>query len=185
MPTKHLEGEDRAGGTVMAEESSSTLRVPWADGTRKRACYSGLLHRHDQYFKRDDVGTIYQMNVAPVIQRGLVGSTLLKAMFEAGAYGCRLSAAGARRTSRRSFLGVDGVSCPLASGVSRDKVACISSGSGDSRRWDDALLFPAQNDGGRHRDRWCCRPAFDVICGCDAGCCRGGELEVRGARLWE
>ena len=50
----------------------------------------------DQYFKRDDVGIIYQMNVAPAKQRGLIGATLLQAVFDRAAYGCRLSAAGAQ-----------------------------------------------------------------------------------------
>jgi hypothetical protein len=44
----------------------------------------------DQYFKRDDVGIIYQMNVVPSKQRGLIGATLVKAMFERAAYGCKL-----------------------------------------------------------------------------------------------
>jgi hypothetical protein len=44
----------------------------------------------DRYFKRDDVGIIYQLNVAPGNQRGLVGASLLKAQFEKSAWGCRL-----------------------------------------------------------------------------------------------
>src|SRR5688572_7891544 len=44
----------------------------------------------DRYFKRDDVGIIHQMNVAPGRQRAFIGATLLKAMFQRAAYGCRL-----------------------------------------------------------------------------------------------
>jgi hypothetical protein len=44
----------------------------------------------DRYFRRDDVGIIYQMNVTPGRQRGFVGAALLKAMFDRSAYGCRL-----------------------------------------------------------------------------------------------
>ena len=44
----------------------------------------------DRYFKRDDVGIIHQMNVVPGRQRSVIGATLLKAMFERSAYGCRL-----------------------------------------------------------------------------------------------
>ena len=44
----------------------------------------------DRYFKRDDVGIIYQMNVLPVAQRKLVGAMLLKAVFDRAAYGCKL-----------------------------------------------------------------------------------------------
>lgn len=44
----------------------------------------------DRYFKRDDVGIIYQLNVAPGKRRGLIGAHLLQAQFERSAYGCRL-----------------------------------------------------------------------------------------------
>ena len=44
----------------------------------------------DRYFKRDDVGIVYQMNVVPGAQRGLIGATLLKAVFDRAAYGCKL-----------------------------------------------------------------------------------------------
>ena len=42
----------------------------------------GYLIGNDQYFKRDDVGIIYQINIAEGKQRGLIGATLLKAQFE-------------------------------------------------------------------------------------------------------
>lgn len=44
----------------------------------------------DKYFKREDVGIVYQMNVVPGYQRGLVGATLLKSVFERAAWGVRL-----------------------------------------------------------------------------------------------
>lgn len=44
----------------------------------------------DRYLKRDELGIIYQLNVAPGHQRGLIGANLLKAKFEASAYGYRL-----------------------------------------------------------------------------------------------
>ncbi|MGN6626547.1 MAG: hypothetical protein ACTHLN_07995, partial [Tepidisphaeraceae bacterium] len=50
----------------------------------------GYCIAQDQYFKRDDVGIIYQMNVLPGKQRGLIGATLLKAQFDRSAYGCKL-----------------------------------------------------------------------------------------------
>src|SRR6266498_2512430 len=50
----------------------------------------GYVIGSDQYFKRDDVGIIYQLNVVPTKQRGLIGATLIKAMFDRAAYGCRL-----------------------------------------------------------------------------------------------
>jgi len=50
----------------------------------------GYLIGNDQYFKRDDVGIIYQLNVLPGRQRGLIGASLLKAQFERSAWGCKL-----------------------------------------------------------------------------------------------
>ena len=44
----------------------------------------------DKYFKREDVGIVYQMNVEPGYQRGLVAATLLKALFDGWPYGVRL-----------------------------------------------------------------------------------------------
>ncbi len=44
----------------------------------------------DRYMKRDELGVIYQINVRPEYQRSLVAAHLLKAKFEASAYGCRL-----------------------------------------------------------------------------------------------
>ncbi|MEM9419076.1 MAG: hypothetical protein AAGA25_08530 [Planctomycetota bacterium] len=44
----------------------------------------------DRYLKRDELGIIYQMNVVPEWRRSLVAANLLKAKFEASAYGCRL-----------------------------------------------------------------------------------------------
>ncbi|MFT3785027.1 MAG: GNAT family N-acetyltransferase [Tepidisphaeraceae bacterium] len=76
MPTKTLEGKIRLGHVLIAVDAS---------GERVGYCIG-----NDQYFKRDDVGIIYQMNVAPGRQRGLVGATLLKAQFERSAYGCKL-----------------------------------------------------------------------------------------------
>jgi hypothetical protein len=39
---------------------------------------------------QNHVGIIYQMNVVPSRQRGFIGATLVKAMFDRAAYGCRL-----------------------------------------------------------------------------------------------
>jgi hypothetical protein len=44
----------------------------------------------DRYSKHDDVGIIYQMNVVPGRQRSFVAATLLKAVFDRAAYGCKL-----------------------------------------------------------------------------------------------
>lgn len=44
----------------------------------------------DKYFKREEAGIIYQMNIEPGHQRGLLGATLLQAMFDRWPYGVRL-----------------------------------------------------------------------------------------------
>ena len=98
MPTKQFEGKIKAGHVLVAEE-----RVE-GEGVRREQDASSLTPHastlnpslvgycigNDQYFKRDDVGIIYQMNVLPGRQRGLIGATLLKAQFERSAYGCKL-----------------------------------------------------------------------------------------------
>lgn len=76
MPGKSLEGKLAAGHVIIAE------------GERRELL--GYCISHDQYLKRDDLGVIYQLNVAPLHQRQLVGAALVKATFEKAAYGCRL-----------------------------------------------------------------------------------------------
>jgi len=76
MPTKQFEAKIEKGHVLVAEDES---RQP-----------VGYCIGNDQYFKRDDVGIIYQMNVLPGKQRGLIGANLLQAMFERAAYGCKL-----------------------------------------------------------------------------------------------
>ena len=90
MPKAALEGKIAAGHVLMAESVvSGPLSVATDDGQRTMDKL-GYCMSSDRYFKRDDVGIIYQMNVAPGVQRKLVGATLLRAVFERAAYGCRL-----------------------------------------------------------------------------------------------
>jgi GNAT superfamily N-acetyltransferase len=65
------------GAPVVASSLRASVPVGYAIG-------------HDQYFKRDDVGIIYQVNVVPERRRSLVGAMLVKAMFERAAWGCKL-----------------------------------------------------------------------------------------------
>ena len=76
MPKKQLEGKIALGHVLIAEDET---HLP-----------IGYVMSQDRYFKRDDVGIVYQLNVAPGKQRHLVGATLLKAVFDRAAYGCRL-----------------------------------------------------------------------------------------------
>ena len=100
MPTRQLEGKIAAGHVIVAEENDKVTRgqgdkvkenLPPCHPVTPSPCHLlGYCIGHDQYFKRDDVGIIYQLNVAPGSQRKLVGAMLLKAQFDRSAYGCRL-----------------------------------------------------------------------------------------------
>ena len=100
MPTKQFEGKINAGHVLVAEEVDSQESI--VNSSEGISSLSTINHRlstptplgycigNDQYFKRDDVGIIYQMNVVPGKQRGFIGATLLQAQFERSAYGCKL-----------------------------------------------------------------------------------------------
>lgn len=75
MPTGQLEGHVAKGHVLVAEAVSERL---------------GYCIAVDKYFKREDTGIVYQMNVKPGSQRGYVGAMLLKAMFERWPWGVRL-----------------------------------------------------------------------------------------------
>jgi len=102
MPTKQFEGKITAGHVLVAEQAGVSSQ--WSEKTENAAVCAlsdhsplttdhsrvGYLIGNDQYFKRDDVGIIYQINVIPEMRRSLVAALLLKAQFERSAYGCRL-----------------------------------------------------------------------------------------------
>jgi hypothetical protein len=98
MPTKQFEGKIAAGHVLIAESVDRDSCFVACEGTdlprttshEPRATPLGYLIGSDQYFKRDDVGVIYQINVIPEVRRSLVAASLLKAQFERSAYGCRL-----------------------------------------------------------------------------------------------
>lgn len=102
MPRAQLEEKIGRGQVIIAEAMEKDEGGRMKDEIQTPDGYSSFIPHpssflpvgycigHDQYFKRDDVGIIYQMNVLPDRQRGLIGATLLKAMFERAAYGCRL-----------------------------------------------------------------------------------------------
>src|SRR4051812_12656807 len=102
MPTKQIEGKIKLGHVIVAEQRSevrdqksdgadlsSDLRDP-ASGKSLTSVPVGYCISSDQYSGRDDVGIIYQLNVLPMKQRHLIGASLIKAVFERAAYGCRL-----------------------------------------------------------------------------------------------
>ncbi len=75
MPDSWIEGKIAKEKVLVAE--SAGLPVGYVMGT-------------DRYQKHDDVGIVYQLNVAASHRRGFVGATLLKALFDHSAYGCKL-----------------------------------------------------------------------------------------------
>jgi len=50
----------------------------------------GYIIGRDTYYRREDVGIIYQVNILPEARRHLVGAKLVEAMFERAAWGCTL-----------------------------------------------------------------------------------------------
>jgi hypothetical protein len=80
FPTAQFEGNIKHGRVLIAEEISES-------GAREPV---GYCIGADRYFKHDDVGIIYQLNVKPGRQRSLVGAMLLKEQFERSADGCKL-----------------------------------------------------------------------------------------------
>ena len=102
MPTGQLEGSVKQNRVLIAEQVASCELlvasgedvVPSSLTTSNQQLTTptpvGYALASDGYFKRDDVGIIYQMNVEPGKQRSYVGAALLKAQFERSAYGCKL-----------------------------------------------------------------------------------------------
>ena len=108
MPMKSLEGHLEKGRILIAEQSArdeetqrrrdgaggaheaESLRLSVSPSLRLSPTPVGYVLSTDQYMKRDDVGIIYQLNVLPLKQRGLIGATLIKEVFARAAYGCKL-----------------------------------------------------------------------------------------------
>lgn len=96
FPTKQLETNITRGQVLVAEQASrdeasrdqgTEASMP---GCLDASMPVGYVISHDRYFKRDDCGIVYQLNVTPGKQRGLVGASLIKAVFDRAAYGCKL-----------------------------------------------------------------------------------------------
>src|SRR5687768_8059580 len=109
FPTKQFEGYIQMGGVLVAEAEDGNERLglglrlglrpdqahhnlnPNRNLNRPSASsLLGYIISRDRYLKRDELGVIYQLCVAPEAQRSLVGASLVKAAFERAAYGCRL-----------------------------------------------------------------------------------------------
>jgi hypothetical protein len=95
--------EDYIGqqAVLIAEEGETTDDTDDTDGKRNQEksvesvqsvvqSRLGYVISKDRYLKRDELGVVYQLCVEPGVQRKLVGASLIKAVFERSAYGCRL-----------------------------------------------------------------------------------------------
>lgn len=98
FPRQQLEANIRKGQVLIAEGTEASRD----QGTKGAAdsmpgCLGASVPRPlgycisaDRYLKHDDIGIVYQLNVLPGEQRGLIGASLVKAVFERAPYGCRL-----------------------------------------------------------------------------------------------
>jgi hypothetical protein len=106
FPTKQFEGYIAGGHVLVAEARGEQAESVTGDsllvtGTDRPPTPSnkypvtsntplGYCISKDRYLKRDELGVIYQLCVAPGHQRGLIGATLIRDVFARSAYGCRL-----------------------------------------------------------------------------------------------
>ena len=105
FPTKQFEGYIEMGGVLVAESVGSRQRAASSEAGEDGSVSPGIslptaycplptplgyVISRDRYLKRDELGVIYQLCVAPGHQRGLIGATLIKEVFNRSAYGCRL-----------------------------------------------------------------------------------------------
>lgn len=82
FPTKQFEGYIEMGAVLVARASRPCMgETPMP---------LGYIISRDRYLKRDELGVVYQLCVAPGFQRGLIGATLVREVFQRAAYGCRL-----------------------------------------------------------------------------------------------
>ena len=103
FPTKQIEGNIAKGRILIAEEINeprplgsgnacvdpATQPLPYGRGSSPGTPV-GYCISNDRYHKHDDCGIVYQLNVMPTKQRGLIGASLIKAVFDRAAYGCKL-----------------------------------------------------------------------------------------------
>jgi hypothetical protein len=87
-----------AGGNVLIAEDGCGLCAvgcePEAQSPEPKAHSAatplGYIISKDRYFKRDDCGIIFHLNVLPGAHRKLVGAALVREVFRRAAYGCKL-----------------------------------------------------------------------------------------------
>ena len=91
------DGEARPSGSAIAagdvgsggvETRAAPVALPHGRASLRTPL--GYVIHKDRYLKRDELGVVYQLNVAPAARRHLVGAALLRAAFDRSAYGCKL-----------------------------------------------------------------------------------------------
>ena len=100
MPLNQLEKRINSGGVLIAEQTSDEVTEKRSDevASLSHSVTQSLSHSApvgycifaDKYFKREDLGIIYHLNITPGKQRGLVGAALVKAAFESCPWGVKL-----------------------------------------------------------------------------------------------
>jgi ribosomal protein S18 acetylase RimI-like enzyme len=93
--TEWFEGYLAMGAILIAEVGGGGSEVGGSNNRpptthNPRPTRLGYVISRDRYLKRDELGIIYQLCVAPGEQRKLIGAELIKAVFERSAYGCKL-----------------------------------------------------------------------------------------------
>jgi len=170
MPTATFAGKIKLGHVLVAWASRPCSAEDMGETAIPPQERVGYLIGNDQYFKRDDVGIIYQLNVSPGVQRGLIGAALLKAQFARSAYGCRLyccwcaqdiaanhfwEAMGFvplafRAGSRTKGKDASGKSAPRVHIFSLKRIC--SGDTGDVKRGGTPWWFPSKTTGGAIRE---------------------------------
>jgi ribosomal protein S18 acetylase RimI-like enzyme len=105
FPTKQFEGYIEGGHVLVAEgqgargegreEANAGTAAPFSSSSSLAPdplplAPLGYVISRDRYLKRDELGVVYQLCVAPGHQRGLIGATLVREVFARSAYGCKL-----------------------------------------------------------------------------------------------
>jgi hypothetical protein len=102
FPRAWFESNIKTGHVLIAEEGLGPWAVgtgeeannqgprPIAQGPAAHAAPLGYCVFKDKYLKREELGIVYQLNVTPGRQRGLIGAALVKAAFERCPWGVKL-----------------------------------------------------------------------------------------------
>ena len=98
FPTQQFQSYIEGGNVLIAEsllevgglKLDGTTSNPQTSNPQTTPTRVGYCIAKDRYLKRDELGVIYQLCVAPGVQRKQVGAALVKAAFERSAYGCKL-----------------------------------------------------------------------------------------------